>query len=354
MHPVIELFRGLAALMVLTSHYDLLLASRTSPLHYLSTGVELFFVISGFVFGKTIYKKSNVAILPYLVKRFFRIYPLYLVSLVFYYIFSRQDPNRLIYFFRHLLLLQTTSSIQEAAFFNVVYWTLTAEVEFYLLVPVLALLSRNNKRLIPMVLLLGISANIFLVTKVTDPTVINAYALSLFHLPGVLTEFIIGVLLFRFYDKYKDVPIRLSAYSAVFITGLLIFFLLGVYLFKIGYQRTSIIELRMTNVFFCSSCAVGYALILFPFLHYIREKQSPFSRFCLRAGSVSYGIYLFHVLTLLLMKKFNLFPSAGLIAYLTYTLITIALSLFLYRFIENPLRSFGRNLSKQIASYQDS
>lgn len=352
MNPVIELFRGLAALMVLTSHYDLLLASRTSLLHYLSTGVELFFVISGFVFGGTIYKKTNIAILPYLVKRFFRIYPLYFVSLVFYYIFSRQDPNKLIYFLKHLLFLQTTSSLHEAAFFNVVYWTLIAEVEFYLLVPVLSFFSKNNKRLIPMVLLLSISANIFLVTKVADPTVVNAYALSLFHLPGVLTEFIIGVLLFRFYDKYKDIPIRLSSYGAIFITGLIIFSLLGLYLFKIGYQKTSIIELRMTNAFFCSSCAVGYALILFPFLHYIRKKQSPFSMFCLLAGSVSYGIYLFHILTLLLMKKFNLLPSAGLIAYLTCTSITIAIALFLYRFIEDPLRSFGRNLSKQIASNQ--
>lgn len=354
MNPAIELFRGLAALMVLTSHYDLLIASRTSLLHYLSTGVELFFVISGFAFGETIYKKNNLAILPYLVRRFFRIYPLYFVSLVFYYIFSSEDPNRLLYFFKHLLFLQTTSSLKEAAFFNVVYWTLIAEVEFYLLVPVLAFLSHKHKKLIPLVLLLSISVNLFLVTKITDPIVINAYALSLFHLPGVLTEFIIGVLLFRLYDKYKDVPIRLSTYSVIFTAGIIIFSLLVVYLFKIGYQKTSIIDLRMTNVFFCSSCAVGYALILFPFLHYIRKQQSPFSMFCLLAGSASYGIYLFHILTLLLMKKFNLFPSAGLIAYLTCTLITIALSLFLYRFIENPLRSFGRNLSKQIASYEDS
>ena len=345
MNPVIELFRGLAALMVMTSHYDLMIASRTTILHYLSTGVELFFVISGFVFGKTIYKKTDLAVLPFFVRRFFRIYPLYLASLILYFIFSGQDPNKLFYLFKHLFLLQTTSSLQEAAFFNVVYWTLVAEAEFYLLVPVLASLSSKHKNLIPLTLLLGISANIFLVVKVAAPIVINAYALSLFHLPGVLTEFIIGVLLFRFYDKYKDEPISLSRYISIFTMGMLTFFLLGTYLFKIGYQKTSIIELRLTNVFFCSSCAVGYALILFPLLHRIRNTKLPFTKFCLFSGSVSYGIYLFHVLPPIVLKKFNLFPSFGLIAYFVCTAITIAMALTLHHVIEAPMRSFGRNIS---------
>lgn len=54
MHPAIELFRGIAAFMVLTSHYAYFFTSELSFLNFLQTGVDLFFIISGFVFAPLI------------------------------------------------------------------------------------------------------------------------------------------------------------------------------------------------------------------------------------------------------------------------------------------------------------
>ena len=47
----IELLRGVAALMVLLAHYQLQFAGRPAWLGFSQTGVDLFFVLSGFVFG---------------------------------------------------------------------------------------------------------------------------------------------------------------------------------------------------------------------------------------------------------------------------------------------------------------
>lgn len=348
MNPAIELFRGVAALMVLTSHYETFLVPEKSLLHYLSTGVDFFFVISGFVFGQTIFSKKNPAVIPFFIRRFFRIYPLYAFSLIFYYLFSRPDPNRLIYLFKHLLFLQTTASPQEAVFFNGAYWTLPAEIEFYMAVPFLAILYSRYKRLLPALLFCGVAANVFLVHTAPLPPAINAYSLSLFHLPGVLTEFVIGMLLFRVYDHRKDAPLGLPVYLGIFFSGVFIILMLGFYLVKTGYQNTDMIAIRLTNFFFCTSCAIGYALILFPFLHKIRSNESTFTRFCLYSGTASYGIYLFHSLTPQLLEKSHLLPS-GPAAYVICTLITVGASIGLHYTIEAPLRSFGRELSKKLA-----
>ncbi|MEX2365217.1 MAG: hypothetical protein WD601_01335, partial [Pseudohongiellaceae bacterium] len=65
--------------MVLVTHYARFITSAGSGLDFLWTGVDLFFVISGFVFAPMVFGEK-VAIGPYLVRRFFRIYPLYFVA----------------------------------------------------------------------------------------------------------------------------------------------------------------------------------------------------------------------------------------------------------------------------------
>lgn len=143
MHPSIELFRGIAAWMVLTMHYAYFLTPEPSFLAFLWTGVDFFFVISGFVFGRAIYA-GNLAVLPFLIRRFFRIYPLYFCSLILYYWFSADHPDKFSFFINHLFL-HTTHSVEEAFFFNPAYWSLPVEMEFYLLVPLLALVAARYK-----------------------------------------------------------------------------------------------------------------------------------------------------------------------------------------------------------------
>lgn len=81
----IELLRGIAALMVVFAHYYALTDINPGLLTFSFSGVDLFFVISGFVFAPYIFGKKFIVI-PFLIRRFFRIYPLYLAALLFYVI----------------------------------------------------------------------------------------------------------------------------------------------------------------------------------------------------------------------------------------------------------------------------
>ena len=76
-NPVIEGLRGLAAMLVVATHYAHLITDQAGAWGFASTGVDLFIVLSGFVFapymlGKPLYYPAH------LVRRLLRLYPLYL------------------------------------------------------------------------------------------------------------------------------------------------------------------------------------------------------------------------------------------------------------------------------------
>src|SRR5690554_6518793 len=79
----IELLRGVAAMMVDYAHYHAMAGIDASLSVFTFTGVDLFFVISGFVFAPYFFGKSLEA-KPFFIRRFFRIYPLYVVGVAVY------------------------------------------------------------------------------------------------------------------------------------------------------------------------------------------------------------------------------------------------------------------------------
>jgi peptidoglycan/LPS O-acetylase OafA/YrhL len=83
--------RGLAALSVVLYHYTYMynqfFGHRTKPLATFSRGmfgVDLFFIISGFVILMTVSRADNV--LDFVVSRLSRIYPVYWVAIAFTFI----------------------------------------------------------------------------------------------------------------------------------------------------------------------------------------------------------------------------------------------------------------------------
>lgn len=232
MHPAIELFRGIAAFMVLTSHYAYFFTSELSFLNFLQTGVDLFFIISGFVFAPLILS-GNIAIKPYLIRRFFRIYPLYFFSLLLYYGFAPDDPQKFTFFIDHLFFLHTTHSVEELNFFNTAYWTLPIEAEFYLLVPFLVIASVKNKYFLGKIFIFAILLKTILSFQ-TDFSNLNLSAILNAHLPGFLIEFLLGILLFKLYAKYKDKKIPLIFHLLIIIAAIILLY--GLNLFFLSHD----------------------------------------------------------------------------------------------------------------------
>ena len=79
----IEGLRGLAALMVMWWHYRHWVMPERDVDAFAYTGVDLFFVLSGFVFAPYVFGKP-LALGPYMLRRVLRIFPLYVVALLLY------------------------------------------------------------------------------------------------------------------------------------------------------------------------------------------------------------------------------------------------------------------------------
>lgn len=337
----IELSRGIAALMVMVFHYSFMVTDKRTVLNFLCTGVDLFFVISGFVFAKMIIS-SKIDLGYFFIRRFFRIYPLYFLALITYFFLTESHANKIDYFIRHILFLQTTNSKEEAYFFNLAFWTLPVEVEFYLFVPIFAFLMKLKNFLISL-FIFSIGLKLLIILSTSDE--ISIYAILGVHLTGILPEFIIGILLYKIvtiidndFIRYRPV---LNISSAI-IGCVIIYFLSS---FLISYGDNGLKEYKIFGGFFNFLCAVGYACILFP-LSFINKQILPgyLIRMFFTVGAISYPVYLFHNASPKIFHLIGL-KLSGEYLFLSSIIFTIVFSFFIHKFIEEPSRLFGRALS---------
>jgi peptidoglycan/LPS O-acetylase OafA/YrhL len=151
----IDLLRGLAILLVLVFH-ALGIALPTEHLQWGTglfpdfnvshsfllllpatfgwSGVAIFFAISGFCIHNSYMRERHLGATRYLIKRTFRIYPPYLVSLCFFTvclaISGRRDLlNNLLF---HMLLIHNFS-IDYFYGINLAYWSIAVEFQLYIL-----------------------------------------------------------------------------------------------------------------------------------------------------------------------------------------------------------------------------
>lgn len=138
----LDSLRGLASLGVMICHfttgYTLFFPGLMVPVFKFPQGqygVGLFFMISGFVILMTLEKTERP--MDFIVSRFSRLYPCYWTAILFTFLIVRIFPansSRLEVSFKHALINLTM--LQD--WFKVppvdgVYWTLTVELSFYLL-----------------------------------------------------------------------------------------------------------------------------------------------------------------------------------------------------------------------------
>ncbi|NVK55937.1 MAG: acyltransferase [Alteromonadaceae bacterium] len=339
-----EGLRGFAAFLVFVVHYaaqSQVWVDKTSftadVIFYLrflgATGVDLFFVISGFLIYGMLTKKS-VKYRVYAYRRIKRIYPAFLAVMLLYLILSFLFPDEskipndftdgTIYVVQCLLLLPGLFDIQPIMS---VAWTLSYEMFFYLLVPVVLLVFNLRQwRMLHRVLFLAAIA-IGLYTY-------NFYA----ELHIEMLMFISGMLLYEAYTK----DIRLSwnkAHIVLPVTfGLMI---LSRYVFTTDYV------LVVTGIMF-----FGYALVCLD----VFRGESALARFFKRSGmrwygNMSYSYYLLHGLTLkflFLVLAYFLPPSKDdtwvfYIFCAPFFFFTLFTSSILFFVIEKPFSLKGKH-----------
>lgn len=367
--PAIEGLRGFAALIVMVTHYRYMLTPEIGLWGFGGTGVDLFFVLSGYVFGPYLLGRP-LSLRAHLVRRFFRLYPLYVCALLLYVVLRFPGGSPWDHFWVHLGMGHTLSSLEIANFYNPAFWSLPPEVEYYLLLPLLAWLSirhRLGRFGFLWLVLLSAVMHLALVALVSaDEKGVTPRALATVHFPGLLIEFMLGTLACAAVrrDTGRAAPlIRL-------VLGLLALSCMGWifvnYVSPVGGIARTVPFWIGGN--FGMGAALGYALVVsglakapqgveFPLENRMTTGPHIPLRLWLTAsfqpvfmvmGELSYGVYLFHNAAPQILGR--ILPAvSGVAAVLMCTGMTLAVAFSAHYAVEKPTRAYGRRLSQRFA-----
>ncbi len=338
--PAIEALRGFAALVVVAAHYARFLTSQPGAWGFASTGVDLFFVLSGYVFAPYFFGKP-LAVGPHLVRRFFRLYPLYLLALLAYAGLKEPDPLAWSHFWAHVFMAHTLQSMEVAFFYNPAFWSLPPEVEFYLVLPLLA--WALARRRFAWLFGLALALHLALALAGVPGDGATPRALATVHLPGLLIEFCLGAwaatlargrasrgaALWRLAGGIAWLALMCVAYAAWIAGG----------------RDQSAPPWITGNIGL--GAAVGYALVVSALATRADGLRDWRARLFLLAGQLSYGVYLFHNAAAQLVER--AWPHAsGWPALLASLALTLLVSFALHHAVEAPARNFGRDLSRRM------
>lgn len=349
-YDFIDSLRGIAALSVLIVHLGRLTTPKIDvpawifPLTDIGgTGVLLFFVLSAFTLSLSMNSRKDESnpLRNYFIRRFFRIAPLFYVVMIATYF-------RDIYVFG---VWQPWSEVLKSTFFVLNFfpgseqgfvwasWTIGAEMAFYVIFPLVFMLSRSLSSSLMILLLSFIirwAWKLFIFNMMGTTEASTFYSTSILH---HLPHFIMGIVTYHIYEATKDKSLNRIA-CLVFLLAMpaLIFTL-------IAYKVISynILGDRST------SCSLLFSMLL------IGVSRVPFkavvNKFTMYVGKVSYSVYLIHANVIYFSGSYissllegHIYNGwAYVLCLLSVLTITLTLSTLSYEMIEKKGNRLGRN-----------
>ncbi len=315
---IVHTLRGLAAVAVCWFHFTTVTSLNLGPFKqsgaYGWLGVEVFFVISGFILPYALYR-SGYRLTPraygrFLAKRIVRLDPPYLASIAFILIagylpklipgHQGGDPIGIWQVLSHLGYL---TGLLKYQWLNVVFWTLAIEFQFYLSIALLyPLISSRNAtiRLSAQCLLAGLSL-------IPSSETLVLHYLFLFG---------IGITVFQ---ARVGLSRREEWVSLLAIWGAGAAWWLGVPAALAGLGAAyAILAMTLQN----------------RILHFL--------------GNVSYSLYLIHVPVGMRIVRIAERSGGGVLYSLTFSILAMAASVgaawLLYQFVEKPSQSYAANI----------
>lgn len=338
----VEMVRGVAAVMVIAAHYLPAFAGVSS---FAYTGVDLFFVLSGFVFAPYLFGKP-LRWGPYLLRRFFRLYPLYAVALLVYAGLRWLQGEPVNYLLQHVFLVQTLQNKDIAYHLNPAFWSLPPEVEFYLLLP---LLARWVHTLRQVLWLFAAALALHLAIAFAQPLKPASDGLWLVlsvHLPGLLVEFLLGALAWCFVRSAPSGGVRLGLLAGGAALWCAIASVAAYFVIHGGDEALNAITLLRGNVSLIA--AVAYAAMVAAWVGWLRSPPRWLLATAMLLGNLSYGLYLFHNAPLQRLPPLLPGVPVALVALLCLA-TTVAMAYGLHRLVEAPMRAYGRGLAQRRA-----
>jgi len=316
----LQVLRALAALLVVFYHYHFY------GLYVGAFGVDIFFVISGFIISFVISKTSD----DFFKKRLIRIIPMYYLVTVFLIVLWLIRPG-----FFHNVYVDATTIIKSLFFIPYTIgdggpilssgWTLNYEMYFYLIVSFFLFVTKDARKTLFFSILFLLGVCVYKILSSSG----NRYIL--FYGNSCVTEFIFGILLFFINEKIKPKPGKSS--FIMMIAGILSFAVM-VYCSYHHYTKFPLISFSIP-----AFIITGY----FIFSDGSWKEESRIYKWLYRMGNASYTMYLIHpfiiyipprLINVFIKIKNPVFLTAELI--LSIGLVCVA-SDIVHRKIERPM-----------------
>ncbi|WGK94634.1 MULTISPECIES: acyltransferase family protein [Flavobacterium] len=350
--------RAFAILYVFLFHYFILSEGQPQWLPDIAkfgwTGVDLFFVLSGFLISSQLFfqikQGQNISLKQFFLKRFFRIIPVYLVSLGLYFGFPFfREKESLPPLWKFLTFTQNLGlNLKDFGTFSHA-WSLCVEEHFYLILPLILILFqlikcfKESYWLLIALFLFGFGIRIYSFNQLYLPKIIDdnswLYWYKFIYYPTYnrLDGLLVGVLIAGIYWFKPLIWSKISKFGNLFILlGLIV--LTGAYF--LCYDQMTF----YASVFGFPLVAIGYGFIVVgavcptSFLYKWNSKLTTF------IATLSFAIYLTHKGVIHMTHELlNHFGIDSTIMLLLSLVICMSFAYLLHLVIEKPFMKL-RNL----------
>ncbi len=332
----IDGLRAVAVLGVLAHHFDV---------HYLKggyLGVDVFFVISGFVITRYILSAREGGqwrLSTFYWRRLRRLFPAYLVTIlatliVGYLLFPVGRYNALgeDAFYSLLHIQNLYAATHKLNYFSLLYdynpllhlWSLNVEEHIYLFWPIIIIFCYNRlKSLVPLLIILSMILSMMAANYYADTKGLQNYAF--YHVEARVFEFSMGALIL-FLPRLGGHSLRVWVESLLFVLGM----------FLIGYAFSD--DDILAKPFHVLPACVGAMLVIYAGESSVLRGLLA-NKLMVFIGLLSYSLYLVHWPIVVFMKYYILEVELSDYRLKLIALIISFIAAFaLHRSIERPLR----------------
>jgi peptidoglycan/LPS O-acetylase OafA/YrhL len=329
-YPQIDGLRGLAILIVIFFHYKFTFFS----FGYL--GVDIFFLISGFLITGFIFKNEKVSkiffFFNFIIRRFLRLFPPLIIVVILSYIISiilvpsdnfkdfAQSASTSLFFISNFLYYFETGYFDQSSEFKPLLhtWSLSIEFQYYLIFALFCIFFiKFNKKKIIILSILIIFISIFLLFYFATSKD------TLFYLTQYrIWEMLSGSIAYFVFEKIKNKNV-----NSIFPIFLLLFL--------------SICIVILSNIYNLFNLALLITVILtFFFLVNLNNKLISaifVSKFLVNLGKISYSLYLFHYPSIVFLNYYFL-GSVNFLQKILCLFVSLLLATFSYHFVEKKVK----------------
>lgn len=299
-----------------------------------NVGVSYFFILSGFIMIVAYGQKDKINYLEFYKNRFARIYPLYVLGLLLYFItrYHLFDWDKVV-----LYGLGIQSWIPgKAMILNFPGWSISVEFFFYLLFPLLYnyFYAKKNKSIwvfaIAIWLITQIFSNWYPALEVYQGPHTKSHEFLYYFPIWHLNEFLIGNLAGIYFIK----NFRQKKYDLHII--MLFLLILVSLMFVPLFYHNGLMALLFVPAIILISCNNGWITRVF--------SKKPLEYL----GEISYAVYITHIPVLYLVREFlRRYEYQFHIdtVFCIYIVVMLLCSVIFYQLIEKPMRDLLRKIS---------